>query len=308
MTPTSTGNGEGASFERAQSALLDHYGTEATSRFVQVEEPPLECHLLEAGEGEPIVILHGGGGMAVQMEPLLGGLSDQFNVIAPDRPGCGLTESFDYSGVNFRKHGVDFLRSLWDVLDIDQASIVASSIAGVWTIGFAIAQPDRVKNIAFVGAPAGLTPKIPLPLRLAGTPIIGTILFRTALGHSRANYRQQLRNYVVDPEKIPPELVDATFASMSTPSARRSFKTMVQEVTTPFGFKSKYVLRDQLQAVEQPTLFIWGSDDPVHPVSAGRRAAEKLSNGSFELIDEAGHYAWLDAPEQIEGLLRNFLE
>ena len=210
-------------------------------------------------------------------------------------------------GVNFRQHGVDFLSSLWDALDIDQASIVARSIAGVWTIGFALAQPDRVEDIAVVGVPAGLTPKIPVPLRLAGTPIIGDLLFKTALRHSKDNYRKQLRSYVVDRDKVPPELVDAAYASMSMPSARRSFKTMVQEVTTLRGFKSKYVLRDRLENVVHSTLLIWGSDDPVNPVSAGREAAERLPNGRFELIEEAGHYVWLDATERTASLLIDFL-
>ena len=94
---------------------------------------------------------------------------------------------------------------------------------------------------------------------------------------------------------------------MSQPNARHSFKTMVQEVTTLRGFKSAYVLRDRLAKVVQPTLLIWGSDDPVHPVSAGRRAAERLPNGQFELIAEAGHYLWLDAPYRTESLLIEFI-
>ena len=174
MPPITSGNEDTQSFEQAQSTLLNHYGTEAISRSVQLDEPSLECHLLEVGQGEPVIILHGGGGMAVQMAPLLGGLSNQFNIIAPDGPGCGLTDSFDYTGVNFRQHGVDFLSSLWKALDIDQASIIASSIAGVWTIGFALAHPNRVADIAFVGAPAGLTPKIPLPCDSLGHPSSGT--------------------------------------------------------------------------------------------------------------------------------------
>lgn len=307
MSPAAAPDGEPIPFNRAQSELLDHYGTTATSRFVHLDEPALECHVLELGKGDPVVVLHGGGGMAVQMEPMLGRLGNEFTVVAPDRPGCGLTDSFDYTGVDFRQHGVKFLRSLWDALDIEQASIVASSIAGVWTIGFALAKPNRVENIAFVGAPAGLTPKIPIPLRLAGTPVIGNLLFKTAFRHSRENYRHQLENYVVDRDKVPPELVEATYASMSSPSARRSFTTMIQEVTTLRGFKSKYVLLDQMVNVEQPTLVIWGSEDPVHPVSAGRRAAKRVPDGRFELIEEAGHYVWLDAPDQTESLLGDFL-
>lgn len=65
MTPSALDDGEPNPFERAQSDLLEHYGTTPTSRFVDLEDPALECHVLELGRGDPVVLLHGGGGMAV---------------------------------------------------------------------------------------------------------------------------------------------------------------------------------------------------------------------------------------------------
>ena len=290
----------------AEQTAYEHHCLDRSEHYSEIAEWETRFRVVEVGDGPPSVLIMGGEGKGMQWLPVLPEL-DGFTLYLMDRLGAGLSDGIDYRSAPLREIAARSTLGLFDHFGLESAPVIGNSMGGLWTLRFALAQPNQVKKIAFVGAPAGLTPKIPIPLRLAGTPIIGELLFKTALGHSKENYRRQLQNYVVDPDNVPPELVEATYQSMSAPSVRRSFKTMVQEVTTLGGFKSDYVLREQLGDVEQPTLFVWGRDDPVHPVSAGRRAAGRLSNARFELVAEAGHYVWLDAPERTESLLMDFL-
>ena len=89
-------------FKKAQQALLAKYGVSARSQYLKLDKPPLTAHVLDAGKGPPVLILHGGNATAAQFAPLMSALQKEFHCFAPDRPGCGLTDKIDYQGVPFR--------------------------------------------------------------------------------------------------------------------------------------------------------------------------------------------------------------
>jgi pimeloyl-ACP methyl ester carboxylesterase len=113
-----------------QSELLNHFGTRTVSSYLNLPYPPVRAHVLSAGEGSPVVMVHGGDSVAAALEPLLGRVARAHRVYAPDRPGCGLTEPFDYRGIDLRRHGVAFIESLLDGLGLHQAALVANSMGG----------------------------------------------------------------------------------------------------------------------------------------------------------------------------------
>jgi hypothetical protein len=80
-----------AAFVEAQDRLLRHYGVSARSRYLALERPPMRAHLLEAGQGEPTIILHGGDGQGVDWAPLMAQLQEGFHLHAIDR---GLIRDF----------------------------------------------------------------------------------------------------------------------------------------------------------------------------------------------------------------------
>lgn len=294
-------------FERAQQAVLDRFGTKATSRRVRIDEPSMNVHLLEVGEGKPVLVVHGGGAMAVQMEPLLGRLGAHFRVLAPDHPGCGLSDPIDYTGVDFRAAGVNFLRSTLDALSVDRASIVAFSIAGLWTLSLAMDHPDRVDKIALVGAPGGLGSDMPLPMRMATVPVLGDLMLATVMQPSPKNTRRMFDQFASRPDRVPREILDASAVSSMLPGSFTAFKTMLKNITTPKGFRSQYVLDSQLSKISHPVLLVWGSDDAVNPPSVGERAVRDLPDGRLEVIEGANHMVWLDAPDETTRLLIDFL-
>lgn len=295
-------------FEEAQANLLAHYGTRASSRFLDLTNPSLRVHVLEAGEGNPVVLLHGGGGMAVQTEPLLGRLAARHQVIAPDRPGCGLTEFFDYRGVDFRRHGSAFVESLLDALDIDKAAVVASSISGLWGLQAGLDHPDRVTCVALVGSPAGLTDDVPLPLRITALPGLGSLLRSTLMRPTRSNVKRQFEEFVSELDAVPPEMIEATLAASQMPGAQDSFGTLIESVISIKGFRKDQVIIDELHGLDLPVLMVWGSEDDVYPPSVGEEAHSSLPNGRLEIVDGAGHFVWMDAPDRTADLIDEFLD
>src|SRR5438552_8466019 len=104
-------------FEQAEEKALAHYGLEAQSRYLQLGEPQIRARVLEMGAGDPLILVHGGGSFGSVFAPLLAELMGH-RLIVVDRPGCGLTDAFDYHGVDLRAHGVAFLESLLDALNL----------------------------------------------------------------------------------------------------------------------------------------------------------------------------------------------
>jgi pimeloyl-ACP methyl ester carboxylesterase len=66
-------------------------------------------------------------------------------------------------------------------------------------------------------------------------------------------------------------------------------------------------LLDQLEAVTTPTLVVVGSEDAVTPVTAAGEIVGSLPNARLEVIAGAGHFLWLDRPEQLRAVLSDFL-
>lgn len=130
-------------YKKAQALSLARFKVSAQSRFVNIPMLSLTAHVLEAGRGNPVVLVHGGGASAVQFAPMLAALQNDFHTFAPDRPGCGLTDKIDYRGVPFRQHAVDFITGLLDALKLPRAALVGNSMGGYWSLVFALAKGGR---------------------------------------------------------------------------------------------------------------------------------------------------------------------
>jgi 2-hydroxy-6-oxonona-2,4-dienedioate hydrolase len=68
--------GTAGDFALLQQQVLDLYGVRARSRFVELAAPRMRAHVLQAGDGPPVVYLHGGDGEAVTWAPLVAHLQN----------------------------------------------------------------------------------------------------------------------------------------------------------------------------------------------------------------------------------------
>ena len=64
---------------------------------------------------------------------------------------------------------------------------------------------------------------------------------------------------------------------------------------------------EQLQHVRQPTMFLWGTNDPFGRVEIGRQISKNLPCAEFHAIQGGGHLPWLDNPADCGRLTRDFL-
>lgn len=299
-------------FSTTQARLLQETGTRVNSRWLTIRAPAAlvqQVHVLEGGRdgAPPVVLIHGGNSVAASWVPLLGLLQDNFRLYAPDRPGCGLTDRVDYRGVSVREHAVAFITEVLDGLGLSRASLVGNSMGGYWALLFALAHPERVERLALVGEPAGSAHHPGLRHRFLSWPGINRLLYATALKPNRQRTRGQMKMLVAHPERVTEAYLDMVYAAATLPGAQRAWLSIIEQVwPVGKGPTVTYALRPELPHLSCKTCFIWGTHDFCSPIW-GQQLCQLVPGASFELISDAGHLAWLDAPQQVADLLHEFL-
>ena len=288
---------EVARYRRAQERVLAKYAVEARSRSVRLRTPALQAHVLVAGRGEPLVLIHGGGAEAAQFAPLLGGLQGNVHCFAPDRPGCGLSDKIDYVGVPFRQHIVDFMTSLLDELRLPKAALAGNSMGGYWSLVFALAAPERVTKVVLLGGVAGSS--APPSRRLPNSP-------QPSLENAKGLYQALM----ADGARASGEMVEMEYASKCLPGASLGWDSMLEQLWRE-GVGTAgltYALRPELKNLKPRTLFLWGDKDIEGPPSLAQEMAALAPRATCEIVTDAGHLVWLDQPELCTRRMIDFLK
>src|SRR3954452_22517791 len=222
-------------FESAERRLFKVYWLEAESRVLELQDPHMQARVMEIGEGAPVVLVHGGGGVGATWAPLMSRMSG-VRLVVVDRPGFGLSDGFDYRGVPLRRHAVAFLESVLDALDIERAAFVGNSMGGLWSFWLALDRPERVSTLAQLGSTALiLDTRAPLPMRLLSVPGLNRIM----LAEEKAG-PEQARKFLVrlghDPAviegRLPEEYFEMLSASQQLPDYAKAWLTLVQRCLT----------------------------------------------------------------------------
>lgn len=293
-----------ANYKATRETLFKKEGIVAESRFVETDGPVRHVHYLESGRGLPMVLIHGGGSHCMEWYPVIRQLSKKYHLFIVDRPGCGLTDPFDYAGVDVKRHAVDFLRSFLQALKLDQVVLAAHSMGAYFAFNFSIHFPGNVHMMIWPGAPAGLNRWIPPKLRLLGTRGLNKLLIRTVAKPSIRGVKEIYSDLLVkDPDRVAPEYLLNTFHGQMLPGGMKSFTTLLENVLTWKGWKEQYYMGDQLHQLTVPLRIIWGANDVFETPESGKSKVRLVRDCRFEIVKDAGHCVWLDQPGECTTLM-----
>lgn len=155
----------------AKKASGNREPVEIESRWVKVGE--VNTHYMVAGEGSPLILLHGGANDWTDWKPNIGPLSQHYRVYAPDLVGYGLSDGpeAEYSMGYF----VDFLYDFTQALELKRANLAGYSVGGGIALGFALRFLGMVEKLILVDS-TGLGKDINPLGRFIGT--LGTVVRR----------------------------------------------------------------------------------------------------------------------------------
>jgi pimeloyl-ACP methyl ester carboxylesterase len=233
-------------------------------------------------------------------------LKDQFKLYAVDRPGCGLSDPFDYRDADIRRHSGEFVTSVLDTLGLESATLVSCSMGGYFALATALGHALRVRRLVFVGMPVGMLSKAPLPLRLiGGVPGLSRQFMRTR-GSVQAQRAQYKKMFGTDPSRVPVPYLESRVAGVSIPATQDTWAVLLRQIAGLRGIRPGMYLGEELANVNVPALVLWGEHD-MAPIHEGRRESTRIATAQFVAMMGLGHHPFLEAPEQTARLIRQFM-
>ena len=257
----------------------------------------IKTSYLEAGSGEPVLMLHGSGpGVSgtANWQYTIGPLSQRFHVLAPDIVGFGDTERPEdvvYSLRTWTDHVWAFL----DAHGIKKTAIVGNSLGGRIALQMATDSPQRISRMVLMGSPGvGMTPTEGLAALRAYEP-------------SHEAMRHMLRTYfAVNPALITDELVKIRYEASIANGAWDAYRAMF------FDPKHKgselAITADEVSAIATPTLLVHGREDKVVPLAVSVNMLDLMPNADLHVFSRCGHWTQIERADEFSALVADYLE
>ncbi|WP_273735384.1 alpha/beta fold hydrolase [Mycolicibacterium septicum] len=252
---------------------------------------------LEAGTGEPVLMLHGSGPGAsgtANWQYNISPLAEKFHVLAPDIVGFGETQRPNdviYSLRTWTDHVWAFL----DAHGIEQAAVVGNSLGGRIALQMATDRPDRVTRMVLMGSPGvGMTPTEGLAALRAYEP-------------SPEAMRHMLRTYfAVNPALITDELVEIRYRASVADGAWEAYRSMFYD---PRHHGSELgITEDEARAITTPSLLVHGREDKVVPLAVSVTMLGLMPNADLHVFSHCGHWTQIERADEFSALVADFLE
>jgi len=236
---------------------------------------------IEAGEGTPVVILHGLMGGLSNFDSVADYFSDKgYKIIIPNLPLY--TESILKTNV---KHFAKYVKDFINYKGLDRVILLGNSLGGHVALYLTKMYPEKVAGLVITGSSG---------------------LYESAMGDSypkRGDYeyiKKKAEDVFYDPKIATPELIDEVYASVN--DRIKLIKTL-----TIAKSAIRHNMAADLPKMHVKTCIIWGKNDKVTPPSVAEEFHKLLPNSKLYWIDKCGHAPMMEHPEEFNRLLEEWL-
>lgn len=276
---------------------------EATLRELPTEQGVLRYH--EAGDGPPLLLLHGSGpGVSgwQNFRGILPELAQHFRCLALEFPGFGVSDPVD--GYPMLTAGASVLRLL-DGLGLEQADVVGNSMGGIVAVNVAANVPQRFGRLVTVGG-VGVSLFSPGPAEGIN------LLMEFVANPTRERLVEWLHSMVYDRSLITEELIEERWVLANDPASLASARAMYsreaftaqQAAMRASGRPPYWAMLHNLQA---PTLLTWGRDDRVSPLDTAIVPMRMIPNAELHVFPNCGHWTMIEQKDAFVSAVTAFL-
>jgi pimeloyl-ACP methyl ester carboxylesterase len=242
-------------------------------------------HVLRAGEGPTLLLLHGIGSSATAWSKQFERLEGDFTCIAPDLPGYG--DSPDPQGATLDALVTDVA----DVLQGAAAHVIGVSFGALTTLALARSRPDLVKSM---------------------------VLSDATLGRATLSWEDRER-WLQHREALSQELATRSIERAAEIAGRNAPVSVIEEIAThmrrarPIGYRTvarviaETDARPWLRAIGVPALILCGDDDRVTGMNVSQVLLEELPDATLRAIADAGHAPHIEQPDRFAEAVRYFI-
>jgi len=255
-----------------------------------------ETNVLEAGRGDPVLLIHGSGpGVSAwaNWRLALPVLAEQRRVIAPDMVGFGFTdrpEGIAYSMDTWVRQALDLL----DALGLSRVDLVGNSFGGALALALATRHPQRVRRLVLMGS--------------VGVPFDITPGLEAAWGYTPSldHMRQLLDIFAYSRAMVTDELARLRYEASIRPGFQESFAAMfpaprqrwVDAMCSPEA---------AIRALPHQTLVIHGREDRVIPLANSLTLASWIARAQLHVYGQCGHWTQIEHAARFAQLVAGFL-
>lgn len=253
----------------------------------------LRIHYHEAGEGLPVIFLHGSG-------PGASGYSNfkqnfpyfaehGYRAIVPDTLGFG------YSSKPEVDYDLEFLvaalKRFTDSLGITECAVVGNSMGGAMSIMFALANPDMVTKLVLM-APGGLE-ETEVYMKMEGIRTMLKVWFKE--GVNRDTMRKVFGLQLYDGSQVTDQVI-----SERLEIAKLQPKRVLSTLRVPY-------LAERIKELSCPVFGLWGVNDKFCPVSGAKTLIENVDDCRVLTLSKCGHWVMVEHTDLFNRLCVDFL-
>jgi pimeloyl-ACP methyl ester carboxylesterase len=269
----------------------------------------VKTRFIVAGQGMPLVLVHGGGPGAsgeYGWRQNIPALAQHFQVFALDRVGFGLTDTpvDELGDPVLAQHLADFI----DALCLKELYMMGNSMGAYGVAKYAVDHPDRVKKMVLVASGS-----IAAAMGLEHKPSEGMRAMRRFDSEpTRENMRAVLEGLVFNKAGITDELIEGRFNLATQPGAMASQKLQQkyrERLKTDPNLRQQYSLLHRFPELTIPAIMIWGKEDRFAPIEElGYPLRDMLPNlRAFHVFERSGHQVQNDEVEKFNRVVLDFL-
>jgi len=265
----------------------------------------LDTFVFREGSGAPLVMLHGMAATSDCWIYAFDELKAHYTTMAPDLPGHGR------SAGRMHPYGLDFylrwLDGLLEELNVENLTLMGSSMGGAISLAYAMAHPERVQRLILVDA-LGVGTKLSFPV--AGTMTFRLPYFLAGMLIQKAD--PYLLRYFqswsfLDPWGSAKDII-ARMAELNRRKGLWAFAAGTRFLLVDFLLPGKRrAFAQRLSEIRKPTLIAWGRHDGLLPVANAITGAKQIPNAHLRIFENSAHAPMLEEPEAFNTAVQEFL-
>ena len=285
--------------------------------------------VIEAGDGEALLLLHGIGGHAEAYARNVVRLGATYRAMAIDLVWHGLSGKPPYAwGEDIQTYAEQVLELLDDE-GIERAHVEGESLGGWVGMWLALHHADRIGKLV-LNTTAGVRwrtdPAVehaPGPAgvkghhghgqppedqgHVSGRELLAQRSLQAINEPSRATIRRRLEWLMASPDRVTDELVDVRYRMYTDPETQNALRAVFENAFAGVGPARRHIDEDELATIGVPTLVLWTDKNPGTGPEVGRRIAERIPGARFALIEDAAHWPQWEQPEEHDRVVTDFL-
>jgi pimeloyl-ACP methyl ester carboxylesterase len=235
---------------------------------------------IEAGEGEPLMLLHGLFGALSNFADLINHFSKTHKVVVPILPLLEL-DLLHTSVGGLQK----FVQRFIEHRNYNNINLLGNSLGGHVALVHILKNPERIKTLTLTGSSG---------------------LFENGMGdtYPKRGDKEYIRKKTAltfyDPAMATEELVNEVFEITNN-------RLKVIKIIALAKSAIRNNLGEELNEIKQPTCLIWGNNDSITPPFVGKEFQKLIPHSELHFIDKCGHAPMMEVPDEFNAILSSFL-